>query len=103
MGGEGTWHLAARAPTLWAAVAPAAGAIDPDRYPYESLGRLPVLAIHGQRDPIVSYDATRAMVERLDAAGGNVRLLTVAEGGHDAVNEVLPDVFDFFAEHRRRR
>lgn len=102
MGGEGTWHLAARAPQLWAAVAPAAGAIDPQRYPYNALGELPVLAIHGQRDPIVSYDASRTMVERLKAQGGNARLLTVADGGHDAVNKVLPDVFDFFAKHVRR-
>lgn len=103
MGGEGTWHLAARAPALWAAVAPAAGAIDPDRYPYESLGKLPVLAIHGQRDPIVSYDASRTMVERLESAGGSARLLTVADAGHDAVNTVLPRVFDFFARHTRKR
>lgn len=102
MGGEGTWHLAARMPTLWAAVAPAAGAIDPDRYPYEKLGRLPVLAVHGQRDPIVSYDASREMIDRLQRVGGDGRLLTVIDGGHDAVYKVLPDVFDFFAQHARR-
>jgi poly(3-hydroxybutyrate) depolymerase len=102
MGGEGTWHLAARFPTLWAAVAPAAGAIDPERYDYARLGKLPVLAIHGQRDPIVSYDASRDMVERLKRQGGNARLLGVSDGGHDAVSKVLPDVFKFFAQHSRR-
>jgi poly(3-hydroxybutyrate) depolymerase len=102
MGGEGTWHLAARFPDLWAAVAPAAGAIAPDRFPYKALGVLPVLAIHGVRDPIVSYEASQQMVRRLKKAGGNGRLLSIIDAGHDAVYKVLPEVFDFFAEHARR-
>jgi len=102
MGGEGTWHLAARFPGLWAAVAPAAGAIAPEHYPYAALGKLPVLAVHGQGDTIVAYDASRDMVERLERQGGNARLLRVIDGGHDAVYKVLPDVFNFFARHARR-
>ena len=102
MGGEGTWHLAARHPHVWAAVVPAAGAIDPPKYPYQALGRLPVLAVHGDKDPIISYVASREMIERLQRAKGNGRLLTVADGGHDAIYKVLPDVFDFFSRHRRR-
>ncbi|HEY8539648.1 MAG TPA: dienelactone hydrolase family protein [Steroidobacteraceae bacterium] len=101
MGGEGTWHLAAKYPHLWAAVAPAAGAIDPDRYPYAALGRLPVLAVHGTADDIVSYDASRTMVQRLQRHGGNAHLLSVLDGGHDAVYNVVPQVFDFFAAHAR--
>ena len=102
MGGEGTWHLGSRYPHLWAAIAPAAGAIDPKNYPVESLGRLPVLAVHGDKDPIISHAASREMIERLQGAKGNGRLLTVKGGGHDAVNTVLADVFDFFSKHRRR-
>jgi len=102
MGGEGAWHLAARFPNLWAAVVPAAGAIDPDRYPYAALGKLPILAVHGQRDDIVSLDASREMVDKLTRQGGAARLLTVLDGGHDAVYNVLPQVFDFFAAHERR-
>jgi poly(3-hydroxybutyrate) depolymerase len=101
MGGEGAWHLAARFPNLWAAVTPAAGAIDPDRYPYAALGRLPILAVHGRRDNIVSHDASLAMVDRLRRQGGDALLLSVLDGGHDAVYNVLPEVFDFFAQHER--
>jgi poly(3-hydroxybutyrate) depolymerase len=101
MGGEGTWHLAARLPNLWAAVAPAAGAIDPQRFDYAALGRLPVLAVHGQQDPIVAYAASQDMVARLQAQGGDARLLTVVDGGHDAVYNVLPEVFRFFEQHAR--
>jgi len=101
MGGEGTWHLAARAPHIWAAVSPAAGAIDPERYPYSALHKLPVLVVHGERDAIVSFDASRKMAENLERHGGNVRFLPVLDGKHDAVYNVLPQIFDFFAAHTR--
>jgi poly(3-hydroxybutyrate) depolymerase len=101
MGGEGTWHLAARYPDIWAAVVPAAGAIDPEQYPYAALRKLPVLVVHGQRDDIVSFDASRKMAENLERHGGNVRFLPVLDGKHDAVYNVLPQIFEFFASHTR--
>jgi hypothetical protein len=41
------------------------------------------------------------MVERLQQRGGNARLLSVLDGGHDALYNVLPQIFDFFASHHR--
>lgn len=101
MGGEGTWHLAARHPRLWAAAAPGAGAIAPDLYDYRALGRLPVLGVHGDRDPIISFDATRNMVERLKAAGGDATMLAIAGGGHSAMSDATDTILEFFARHRR--
>jgi poly(3-hydroxybutyrate) depolymerase len=102
MGGEGVWYLAARYPGLWAAVAAGAGAVDPEHYPYTSLGRLPVLGVHGTRDVIISPAATRAMIDQLRQAGGSATLLSVPDGDHGAMFTVLPDIFDFFARHPRK-
>lgn len=103
MGGEGTWHLAARHPGLWAAVAPGAGAIDPARFPYARLGSLPVLGVHGDSDEIISFAATKDMVERLNRAGGKGRMLAVPGAGHRAFDTVLDQIFDFFALHSKEK
>jgi poly(3-hydroxybutyrate) depolymerase len=101
MGGEGVWHLAARHPRLWAAVAPAAGPIDPEAYPYEKLRQMPVLAVHGDNDPIISYEASKQMVAKLRQLGAPANLLTVPAGGHGALSKVLSEVFSFFAANHR--
>ncbi|MFM5931745.1 MAG: dienelactone hydrolase family protein [Novosphingobium sp.] len=102
MGGEGTWHLAQKVPSLWAAVAPGAGAIDPAHYPYQRLGTLPVLAVHGDADPIISFAASAEMIDRLNRAGGKGQLLRVAGGGHSSFDPSLDRIFDFFAKHSRK-
>ncbi|MFM5908523.1 MAG: dienelactone hydrolase family protein [Novosphingobium sp.] len=102
MGGEGTWHLARKLPSLWAAVAPGAGAIDPAHYPYQRLGKLPVLAVHGDADAIISFAASAEMVDRLNRAGGKGELLRVAGGGHSSFDPSLDRIFDFFAKHSRK-
>jgi poly(3-hydroxybutyrate) depolymerase len=101
MGGEETWHLAARHPRLWAAVAPAAGPIDPEAFPYEKLRQMPVLAVHGDNDPIISYEASKQMVEKLRQLGAPANLLSVPAGGHGALSKVLPEVFSFFEANQR--
>ncbi|MFM6933233.1 MAG: dienelactone hydrolase family protein [Novosphingobium sp.] len=103
MGGEGTWHLAARHPQLWAAIAPGAGAIDPPRFPYASLGRLPVLGVHGDADEIISFAATEDMIERLNRADGKGQMLAVPGAGHRAFDTVLDQIFDFFASHSKEK
>jgi poly(3-hydroxybutyrate) depolymerase len=103
MGGEGTWHLAARHPQLWAAIAPGAGAIDPPRFPYARLGNLPVLGVHGDADEIISFAATKDMIARLGRAGGKGRMLAVPNGGHRAFDTVLDQIFDFFALHSKEK
>jgi len=102
MGGEGTWHLAQRHPRLWAAVAPGAGAIDPARFPYARLGRLPVLGVHGNGDAIISFAATTDMIARLNRSGGQGTMLAISGGGHGAFGDVLDQIFAFFAAHSRR-
>ncbi len=103
MGGEGTWHLAQLRPDFWAAIAPGAGAIAPADYPYAQLGTLPVLAVHGDKDEIISHAASAEMIGRLNRAGGNGELLTVPGGGHRSFDTVLDQVFAFFARHIRSR
>lgn len=103
MGGEGTWYLAARHPQLWAAIAPGAGAIDPARFSYRRLRQLPVLGVHGDADEIISFGATKDMIDRLNRAGGKGRMLAVPSAGHRAFDTVLDQIFDFFALHSREK
>lgn len=100
MGGEGVWHFAALWPERWAAIAPGAGPVAPERYPYARLGQLPVLVVHGTDDEIISHAASEEMVTRLAAAGGRAELLA-PHAGHDAFNGQLQQVISFFLRHRQ--
>jgi pimeloyl-ACP methyl ester carboxylesterase len=46
MGGVGTWYLGQKFPEKWTAIAPAAGPVEVETYPYEHLQGLPVLGVH---------------------------------------------------------
>jgi poly(3-hydroxybutyrate) depolymerase len=100
MGGEGTWHLAAKWPGMWAAIAPGAGPIDSDLLDYGRLAELPTLIVHGRHDPITSFAASQETLKRLKDAGGSATLLA-PEAGHDAFGECLGQILDFFLSHPR--
>src|SRR5690554_3295805 len=63
MGSGGTWHLAARYPERWRAVAPMSGPfIDAETYPFDSIRKLPILMTEGTgADP--SLAGSRALAE----------------------------------------
>ncbi len=100
MGGEGTLHLAMKWPQIWAAIAPGAGPIDPDRLDYEVLARLPALVVHGAQDAIMSLAASRETVRRLQEAGGDAALFS-PDDGHGAFGHNYGTILDFFLRHRR--
>ncbi|HKJ67669.1 MAG TPA: alpha/beta hydrolase-fold protein [bacterium] len=56
MGGYGTWHLAARYPEYFAAIAPICGAGDPEHA--ETLRDVPVWAFHGAQDEVFRLTAS---------------------------------------------
>ena len=97
MGGEGVWHLGAKYPSVWAAIAPVAASIHPDDYDVRDLGDLPVLAVHGDSDPITSWKASADTIDRLNAAGGHGELYIIEGGGHGVWGEALGRIFAFFA------
>lgn len=81
MGGYGAWDLAARHPEWFAAAVPVCGGGDPSTA--ARLAALPIRAVHGVRDTVVPPVRTRAMVDAVRAAGGQVSYLE-PDCGHDA-------------------
>lgn len=100
MGAMGTWHLAAKYPERWAAIAPsAAGATDPG-YDFGKLRALPLMAVAGE------HDFLRPMVEQTvadaKAAGLSPNYVMVPGGDHgSAVEMAMPQILDFLLSHRR--
>jgi len=99
MGGYGAWHLAARHPGKFAAVAPVCGGIrtpptiaippvskawDPYAEVARRIGKTPVWIFHGSADHTISVEESRKMAQALKAAGGNVRYTEYKGVGHNS-------------------
>ncbi len=102
MGGFGTWDLAAKYPTRFAAFVPICGGIrahpalpvlhvtlaadakitDPYAETAKRIGKTPVWIFHGADDPSVPVEESRKMAAALKAAGGNVKYTEYPGTGH---------------------
>jgi len=82
MGGFGTWELAGRRPDLFAAAVPICGGGHPSDA--SKLVRLPIWAVHGQEDRVVPASQSRAMIEAIQAAGGQPKYTELPGVGHDS-------------------
>ncbi|HYE18893.1 MAG TPA: prolyl oligopeptidase family serine peptidase [Tepidisphaeraceae bacterium] len=99
MGGMGVWDAIRREPGTFAAAVPVAGGYDPRAA--GAMTDVPVWAFHGGADSVVPVDETRAMVDALTGAGGNVKYTEVAGADHaiwdgvyaDAGNTLYPWLF----------
>jgi predicted peptidase len=103
-GGSAVWAYAAKFPKRWAAIAPSAAPLDDANFPYEKLKKVPVLVIHGDKDTVMVFDASKAMVDHAKAKGVDATWLPVAGGTHTdawAQPEVIEQIFDFFDAHRK--
>jgi len=113
MGGYGTWNLALGHPGRFAAVAPVCGGgetlhINLARH-YEAvklsqIKTLGVWAFHGAKDPIVSPDDSKRMVDELKNLGcQDVKLTIYPEAKHDCWTKVYadPELYRWFLQHSR--
>lgn len=100
MGSGGAWHLAAKYPAKWAAVAPMSGPLVDERA-LERLRGLPIFITDGTAST-GTIDASRALHQYLRARGYDVAYLEVEATHLGMVPLVLPKVFDFFGQHRRK-
>ena len=80
---------------------PLAGIVACSGYPHEgwqpaAAGQVvpPVLLSHGQEDPVVPFAASEAVLELLNGAGAEARLLPFS-GGHTIDQTVLPEIAAF--------
>ena len=96
MGSGGAWHLAARYPERWRAVAPMSGPfIDEGTYPFDQIRALPILVTEGT-GAAPSLAGSRVLAEFMRAGGFDFDYLEV-DGNHGSmVPMVWPAIFDFF-------
>lgn len=99
MGSGGTWHLAARYPERWRAIAPMSGPfIDARSYPFERLREVPILITEGT-GATPSLAGSRALAGFLQEQGGFRFEYLEVDGDHGSmVPMVWPRVFAFFDE-----
>ncbi len=100
MGSGGAWHLAARYPERWKAVAPMSGPfVDEPTYSFERIRRLPILMTEGT-GATPSLAGSRLMAEYMRAKGFVFDYQEV-DGDHmGMVPMVWPRVFEFFNRQR---
>jgi len=101
MGSGGAWHLAARYPERWRAVAPMSGPfIDATTYPFDLIRRLPIFMTEGT-DKTPSLEGSRALSTFM--RGGNfVFEYLEVDGNHGSmVPMVWPRIFDFFNRYKK--
>jgi predicted peptidase len=100
MGAIGTWKIAPKFPDIWAALGPFAGSGAPATL--ERIRHIPQIVVHGDADPTVNVQGSRAMVEKMKELGIEVTYVEVPGGGHsDVVAPNLPAMFEFFNAHRK--
>ena len=97
MGSGGVWHLAARYPERWRAVAPMSGPfVDAATYPFDRIKRLPIFMTEGT-GATPSLEGSRALARYLREGGFAFDYLEVAGDHGGMVPMVWPKIFEFFA------
>jgi predicted peptidase len=100
IGAIGTWYLGAKYPDVWAALGLFSGTGSPATV--ERMKLIPQVVVHGDADPTVSVNGSRAMVAEMKKLGVEVTYIEVPGGNHtDVVVPNLPKVFEFLAAHRK--
>jgi predicted peptidase len=102
MGGYGTWRLVAAYPERFAAALPICGGGEPNEWA-DSLGRVPMWAFHGARDPVVPLSESEKMVDAVRRAGGDVRLTVYPDVEHDSWTQTYDndEVYRWLLSHHR--
>jgi predicted peptidase len=96
MGSGGAWHLAARYPERWRAVAPMSGPfVDEATYPFDRIKRLPIFMTEGT-GATPSLEGSRELARYMRDGGFAFEYLEV-DGNHGSmVPMVWPRIFEFF-------
>lgn len=97
MGSGGVWHLAARYPERWRAIAPMSGPfVDAATYPFDRITRLPIFMTEGT-GATPSLEGSRALARYLRERAFVFDYLEVNGDHGGMVPMVWPRIFEFFA------
>ena len=101
MGGYGTWAYGARHPEMFAALIPICGGGQTTDAP--ALAKVPIRVFHGGVDSVVNPSASRAMVEAVKNAGGNIEYTEYPDLNHNSWDATYgnPDVIAWLLAQRR--
>src|SRR6185503_2258830 len=100
MGSGGAWHLAARYPDRWRAVAPMSGPfVDKETYPFDRIKKLPIFMTEGTR-ATPSLEGSRAMARYMRDGGFVFEYLEIDDNHRSMVGMVWPRVFEFFNRYK---
>jgi len=103
MGGGGTLHLGIKHPNLWAGLAPVAPAIFRKPDDLEKIKHVPVILVQGDKDNLVPVARVRPWAEKMKELKMTHKYMEIEGGGHvDVAIKNLPQIFDFFNEHRKK-
>lgn len=99
MGGMGTFEMLWRKPKFFAAAFPICGGGDPKKVKVYAK-KFPVWVFHGDSDSVVPVSNSRLMVNKLNAAGGNVKYSEYAGVGHDSWTNAFaePELLEWLFE-----
>jgi len=106
MGGAGALRLALTRPDVWAAVAPVCPLPGGEVEELAANGlQLPIRLFHGDQDPMVSVESSRAWQRRLQDKGVNADYIEFPGVRHNAWDLAYRNgaIFDWFAKFRRNR
>jgi acetyl esterase/lipase len=71
---------------------------------YARKGLPPILALHGDADPVVPYKQSVALIKAIKSAGGDADLITVHGGQHGfppaQMAELWPQIFKWMKKHK---
>lgn len=88
MGGSGSWSIAARDPSAWAAVVTMCGRPDQTSAAKFAAARLPIWNFCGDKDRPETVKANRDMAEALRSAGANALYTEYPDVGHNCWDQV---------------
>ena len=103
MGSMGMWDLVCRRPDLFAAGVACCGGFDVNQA--KKIQQLPFRIFHGDKDPWVPYDGSKAMFEALKKVDADVELKTYAGSDHFVWQPTYTDqkLLDWLFEQKRQR
>ena len=101
MGGYGTWALAIKYPSRFAALAPICGGGEPPKV--HVLKDVPIWVFHGAKDEVVPIQKSQEMVDALNSIDANVKFTIYPEAGHDSWTETYanPALYEWFLQYKK--
>jgi predicted peptidase len=102
-GGAGTWELGIQTPNTFAAIAPVAGWVNPQRV--SVLKNIPIWIFHGEKDTIVPPNQDIDSAQVLKGINANVKITIFSNCDHDIWDQTYnnQELYDWFLEHENNQ